>query len=163
MNNPNTAIPYAPKGKSAASETDIMDAGNAILELIKQADETFEVACDRVWEGAMNNPKTVIPYAPKGKSAASETDIVDRAGSAILEFVEQAGETTETELQEAREAAEYLADQLRSANNQIDDLEADVRRHQARADRAEEWLRQISSKIEHGSARRLGFLRQVSG
>ena len=111
----------------------------------------------------MNNPKTVIPYAPKGKSAASENDIVDRAGNAILEFVKQAGETTETELQEAREAAEYLADQLRAANDQIDDLEAALRRHQARADRAEEWLRQISSEIEHGCARRLGFLRQVSG
>jgi len=122
-----------------------------------------DVAYDSVWEGAMNNPNTVIPYAPKGKSAASETDLVDRVGNAILEFVKQARETTETELQEAREAAEYLADQLRAANGQIDDLEAAVRFHQARADRAEEWLSQISSEIEHGSARRLGFLRQVSG
>ena len=111
----------------------------------------------------MNNPKTVIPYAPKGKSAASETDIMDRAGNAILEFIKHSGETTETELQEARGAAEYLADQLRAANDQISDLEATVRSHQARADRAEEWLRQISSEIEHGSARRLGFLRRVNG
>jgi DNA repair ATPase RecN len=124
----------------------------------------FEVACDSVWEAAMNNPKTVIPYAPKGKSTASETDeILDRAGNAILEFVKQAREASETELQEAREAAEYLADQLRAANDQINDLEAAVRCHQARADRAEKWLCQISSEIEHGSARRLGFLRQVSG
>jgi peptidoglycan hydrolase CwlO-like protein len=103
--------------------------------------------------------KTIIPYAPKGKSADLEIDIVDRVGSAILEFVKQAGETTQAELQEAKEAAEYLADQLRVANDQINDLEADVRRHQARADRAEEWLRQISSEIEHSSVRRLGFLR----
>ena len=82
---------------------------------------------------------------------------MDRTGNAILEFVINAGETTETELQEAREAAEYLADQLRAANDQINDLEAVVRCHQARADRAEEWLRQISSEIEHGSARRLGL------
>ena len=109
------------------------------------------------------SPKTVIPYAPKQKSNGSETDIVDRAGNAILEFVKHGGETIETELQEAREAAEYLADQLRAANDQINDLQAAVRGHQARADRAEEWLRQISSEIEHGSARRLGFLRRVSG
>jgi chromosome segregation ATPase len=121
-------------------------------------DEVFEMACDRVWEGAMS-PKTVVPYAPKQKSTASETDIVDRAGNAILEFVKHAGETAETELQELREAAEYLADKLRAANDQINALEADVRRHQARADRAEDWLREISSEIEHGSARRLGFLR----
>ena len=107
--------------------------------------------------------KTVIPYAPEGKSAASGTDVVDRAGNAILEFIKLSGETTEAELQEAREAAEYLADQLRAANDQINDLEAAVRSHQARADRAEEWLRQISSEIEQGSARRLGFLRRVNG
>jgi ABC-type transporter Mla subunit MlaD len=103
------------------------------------------------------SPKTVIPYAPKGKSAASETDIVDRAGNAILEFIKHGGERTKTGLQEAREAAEYLADQLRAANDQIKNLEAAVRSHQARADRAEEWLRQISSEIEHGAARRLGL------
>jgi len=109
------------------------------------------------------NPNTVIPYAPREKSAALETDMVDQVGNAILEFVIHSGETTQTELQEAREAAEYLADQLRAANDQINDLEAAVRCHQARADRAEEWLRQISLEIEHGSARRLGFLRQMSG
>jgi septal ring factor EnvC (AmiA/AmiB activator) len=121
-------------------------------------DEIFEVVCDTTWEGAMS-PKTVIPYAPKQKSTDSETDILDRAGNAILDFVKHAGKTTETELREAREAAEYLADQLRAANDQINDLEAEVRRHQARADRAEDWLREISSEIEHRSARRLGFLR----
>jgi len=67
-------------------------------------------SCDRVWEGAMKSPNTVIPYAPKGKSAASETDIVDRAGNAILEFIKHAGGRTETDLQEASEAAEYLSD-----------------------------------------------------
>jgi hypothetical protein len=49
--------------------------------------------------------KTVIPYAPKQKSTASETDM-DRAGNAILEFVKHAGETVEAELQELKEAAE---------------------------------------------------------
>jgi peptidoglycan hydrolase CwlO-like protein len=106
--------------------------------------------------------QTVVPYAPKAKSAASAADVVDQAGNAILEFIKLSGQATETELQEAREAAEYLADQLRAANDQINDLEAAVRSHQARADRAEEWLRQISSEIEHGSARRLGFLRRVN-
>jgi len=111
--------------------------------------------------------RTVIPYAPKEKSMGSEADILDRTGSAILEFVKHAGEMTETDLQEAREAAEYLADRLRAANDQINDLKADLKRHQARADRAEKWLRQISSEIEQKSlaadddrsARQLGFLR----
>ena len=111
--------------------------------------------------------RAVIPYAPKEKTTGSEADTVDRAGNAILEFIKHAEETTETDLQEARRAAEYLADQLRAALDQINDLKADVRRHQARADRAEKWLRQISSEIERRSlgandgrsARGLGFLR----
>jgi chromosome segregation ATPase len=98
------------------------------------------------------------PVCSETEKYRSETDM-DRAGNVILEFVKHAGETVEAELQELREAAEYLADKLRAANDQINDLEADVRRHQARADRAEEWLREISSEIEHNSARRLGFLR----
>jgi len=104
--------------------------------------------------------KTVIPYAPEGESAASGTDVVDRAGNAILEFIKLSGETTETELKEAREVAEYLTDQLRAANDQINGLEAAVIFHRARADRAEEWLRLISSEIEQGSARRLGMAAQ---
>jgi len=107
--------------------------------------------------------RAVIPYAPKEKSTGYEADIVDQAGNAILEFVKHAGGTTEADLQEAREAAEYLADRLRAANDQINDLKADVRRYYARADRAEKWLRQISSEIEQRddgrSARQLGFLR----
>ena len=114
--------------------------------------------------------RTVIPYAPKEKMTGVEPDRVDRAGNAILDFIRHAGETTETELQEARRAAEYLADRLRAAHDQINDLKVEVRRHQARADRAEKWLRQISSEIEQRSlranedrsARGLSFLRTSS-
>jgi len=121
----------------------------------------------------MTTVRTVIPYAPKEKSTDSEADIVDRTGSAIFEFVKHAGD--ETELQEARDVAEKLADQLRAtrdqlraAHDQINALKADVRHYQHRANRAEKWLHQISSEIEQRSslraddgrsAGRLGFLR----
>src|SRR5215472_16487018 len=58
----------------------------------------FNRAYDKTWEGAMN-PNTVIPNAPREKSAALETDMVDQVGNAILEFVIHSGETTQTELQ----------------------------------------------------------------
>jgi DNA repair exonuclease SbcCD ATPase subunit len=121
----------------------------------------------------MTTNRTVIPYAPQEKSTGSETDIVDRTGSAIFEFVKHAGD--ETDLQEARDVAERLADQLRAtrdqlrdAHDQINALKADVRHYQHRASRAEKWLQQISSEIEQRSslhaddgrsAGRLGFLR----
>jgi hypothetical protein len=121
----------------------------------------------------MTTIRTVVPYAPNEKSPGSEADIVDRTGSAIFEFVKHAGD--ETDLQEARDVAERLADQLRAtrdqlrdAHDQINALKADVRHYQHRANRAEKWLHQISSEIEQRSSLRaddghsagqLGFLR----
>ena len=109
----------------------------------------------------------VLPFAPKEKSAGSEDDPIDQAGDAILELVNYVANTTEVDLQEAREAAERLADQLRAANDHINHLEEEVRYYQARADRAEKWMRQISSELEQRflgaedgrSARQLSFLR----
>ena len=105
----------------------------------------------------MTTIRTVVPYAPKEKSTGSEVDIVDRAGSAIFEFVKHAGD--ETDLQGARDAAEKLADQLRAtryqlraALDEINALKADVRHYQHRANRAEKWLHQISSEIEQRSS-----------
>ena len=92
--------------------------------------------------------RSVIPYAPKGQNTNSEADQLDRAGSAILGLINRAADTTEADLQVAREAAEKLADQLRAAQNRINQLEANVRYYQDRTDRAEKWLHQISSKIE---------------
>jgi chromosome segregation ATPase len=81
----------------------------------------------------------------------------------------------ETDLQEARDVAHKLADELRATRDQlqvahdhIDALKADVRHYQHRANRAEKWLHQISSEIEQRSslhadngrsAGKLGFLR----
>jgi DNA repair exonuclease SbcCD ATPase subunit len=116
--------------------------------------------------------RTVVPYAPKQKIARSEADIVDRTGSAIFEFVRHAGD--ETDLQEARDVAHKLADELRAtreqlqgAHDQINALKADVRHYQHLANRAVKWLHQISSEIEQKfleaddsrSAGQLGFLR----
>jgi chromosome segregation ATPase len=82
-------------------------------------------------------------------------DVLDRAGNAILGLVSRAAGTVQADLQEAREAAEKLADQLRAtrdqlsaAHHQINALKADIRHYQDRADRAEKWLQQISSEIE---------------
>jgi chromosome segregation ATPase len=90
----------------------------------------------------------VVPYAPKLKNRNSEADQLDRAGNAILGLVQRAADTTEAGLQEAREAAENLADQLRAAHDQINKLEANVRYYHDRTNRAEKWLQQISSEIE---------------
>ncbi len=92
--------------------------------------------------------RSVIPYAPKGQNTNSETDQLDRVGSAILGLINQAADTTEADLETARESAARLADRLRAAQDRINQLEANVRYYQGRTDRAEKWLHQISSEIE---------------
>jgi chromosome segregation ATPase len=98
---------------------------------------------------------TPIPCAPKEESTGSEADVMDQAGNAILGLVDRAADTAVADLQEAREFAEKLADELRAARDQlrvaqdrINNLEAKVGYYQDRTDRAEKWLQQISSKIE---------------
>jgi hypothetical protein len=113
------------------------------------------------WLGtAMTDQETdtlgaVIPYAPEPGNASSEADLVDRAGNAILGLVNRAASTAAADLKEARDVAERLAlqlqasrDQLRAADDQINALNAEVRRYRDRANRAEKWLQQISSEIE---------------
>jgi septal ring factor EnvC (AmiA/AmiB activator) len=90
----------------------------------------------------------VIPYAPKARTAATEADQLDRAGHAILGLVSRAADATEADVRAARQAAEKLAEQLKAANNRINELTASLRYYQERTDRAEKWLYQISSEIE---------------
>jgi chromosome segregation ATPase len=97
----------------------------------------------------------VIPYAPKENGTGSEADVVDQAANAILGLVDRAADTAVADLQEAREVAERLEDQLRAAHDQlraaqdqINNLEAKVGYYEDRTDRAEKWLHRISSKIE---------------
>ena len=60
----------------------------------------------------------LLPYAPKENSTTSEPD-VDRAGNAILGLVDRAADTAVADVQEAREFAEKLADELRAARDQL--------------------------------------------
>ena len=73
---------------------------------------------------------------------------LDRAGQAILGLLHQAASTAEANNQKAIEMAHKLSAQLRAAEDRIRQLEATVRHHVDRADRAEKWLYQISMEIE---------------
>ena len=89
----------------------------------------------------------VITYvAPNAKN--TEADVLDRAGNALLGLVNRAARTAEADLQAAREVAEKLAEQLRAAQSQINELEASVRYYRDRTEHAEKWLNQISSTIQ---------------
>jgi hypothetical protein len=92
--------------------------------------------------------EAVVPFAPKVNARSEAGDPLDRAGQAILGLLHQAANTAEANNQKAMEMAHKLSAQLRAAEDRIRELEAHVRHHQERADRAERWLYQISVEIE---------------
>lgn len=99
--------------------------------------------------------ESVVPFAPTGKTTAQdEADPLDAAARGVLGLLQRAAGMAEENSQQALEAAQKLSVQLRAAENRIRDLEADLRYHQERADRAEKWLHQISVEIEDRFFRR---------
>ena len=92
--------------------------------------------------------EAVVPFAPKVNARSEAGDPLDRAGQAILGLLHQAANTAEANNQKAMEMAHKLSAEFRAAEGRIRELQAKVRHHQDRADRAEKWLYQISMEIE---------------
>ena len=92
--------------------------------------------------------EAVIPLAPKLNARSDPSDPLEKAGLLILDMVGQAASIAEANYQQAVEVSRKLSAQLRAAEDRIRELEAKVRHHQDRADRAEKWLYQVSVEIE---------------
>jgi ABC-type transporter Mla subunit MlaD len=92
--------------------------------------------------------KSVVPFGAKSNAKSQAGDELDRAGQAILGSLHQAASAAEAHYQQAVEATHKLSAQLRAAEERTRQLEATVRHHQGRSDRAEKWLYQISVEIE---------------
>jgi hypothetical protein len=56
-----------------------------------------------------------------------------------------------------------LSDQLRAAEAQVAELEAELSASRERADRAEQWLHRIYGEIEESFLQQAGSRRQASG
>ena len=93
-------------------------------------------------------PKAVVSFGPKLNGKSEAGDELDRAGHAILGALRQAVGLSEAKYQQAVETTDKLSAQLRSAEDRIKELEARIRHHEVRAERADEWLYQISVEIE---------------
>src|ERR1700735_931681 len=91
--------------------------------------------------------ETVIPLAPE-RGNGSEIDQLDRAGETILTLLHRAAGAAEQNSKQALEMAQTLSQQLRDAEQQIAELQAGIRFHEDRADRAEQWLHKIYTEID---------------
>ena len=76
------------------------------------------------------------------------SDSLDRAGQDVLAKLRQAAATSEQTVQHALGVAHQASMQLRTAEDRVSKLEAQMQGYKDRAERAEEWLRHISQEIE---------------
>ena len=85
-----------------------------------------------------------------GEDSAASKDAgqLDSAGQAILKLLHKAAGAAEANSTKALETAQRLASQLRTAEDRIAELEAEVQQYRERAERAENWLHKISAEIE---------------
>jgi hypothetical protein len=94
----------------------------------------------------MNKPSTeVVRFAPKPKG---EGEPVDQSGRAVVALIQEAANTSKENIDRAMTVAHRLSLELRSAEDRIRELEAEVERLVGRATRAEQWLGAIKKEIE---------------
>jgi cell fate (sporulation/competence/biofilm development) regulator YmcA (YheA/YmcA/DUF963 family) len=82
------------------------------------------------------------------RMATSDGDQLETAGQAILKLLHKAADATEGNRRQALAAAQKLSSQLRAAEDRIAQLEAEVQHYREKSERAEAWLRKISTEIE---------------
>jgi hypothetical protein len=81
-------------------------------------------------------------------AASNNASQLDSAGQAILKLLHKAADAAEANSRRALETAQKLSSQLRTAEDRIAELEAEVQHCRERSERAEDWLRKISAEIE---------------
>jgi hypothetical protein len=101
--------------------------------------------------------ETAVPFAPSRKNGAriDTRDSVEMAGQTIVGLLNKAVEAADANTKHALDVALKLSRELQTAEQRMTDLEADLRHHKDRAERAEKWLDYIASEIEQNFLRRL--------
>jgi chromosome segregation ATPase len=97
--------------------------------------------------GGTYQPDSVIPFAPKN-AAPGNADQLDNAGQTILKLLHKAADVAEANSKHALDMAQKLSHQLRSAEDRIAELEAEVQHYQEKCERAERWLHKVYTEIE---------------
>jgi len=89
-----------------------------------------------------------IPLAPKLSAKPYGGDPIDQAAQAILGLVHRTAADAEAKNKQILGKRQGLSGDLRAAVERIRELEAQVRHHEERADRAEKWLYRIALEME---------------
>ena len=89
------------------------------------------------------------PNSTASNQSTSQDGKADSVGEAILGLLNAAAGKAVADVQQAQEASQKLSQQVHAAHSRIADLEAEVRQHREKAERAEVWLSRISNEIEN--------------
>jgi cell fate (sporulation/competence/biofilm development) regulator YmcA (YheA/YmcA/DUF963 family) len=98
-------------------------------------------------ENGADTTEQVVKFAPKEKQRG-EGSPLDEAGQAIVAKIQRAAELANENCDRAMRLAHKLSMQLRTAEDRINQLEAEVQLFRDRAARAEHWLQTIHKEIE---------------
>ena len=92
-------------------------------------------------------PEEVRKFAPK-QQPRSLGDPTDMAGQALVAMLQHAANISDDQCNEALTVVDKLYVELRSAEDRIRRLEAEIEFHRNRAARGESWLRRIQKEVE---------------
>jgi chromosome segregation ATPase len=95
---------------------------------------------------AIDVPEEVLKFAPKERPR--NEDPTDQSGLAIVAMLQKAADLSNDNCDRAMALAHRLSVQLRAAEDQINQLQAQNAQLQDRAARAETWLAHIQKEIE---------------
>ena len=96
-------------------------------------------------ENGADTPEQVLKFVPKERPRGS---LVEEAGEAIIAKIQKAADLSNENCDRAMKLAHKLSMQLRAAEEQINQLEAEIELFRDRAARAEGWLQTIQNEIE---------------
>ena len=91
--------------------------------------------------------ESAIPLA-QDSAASMDGGQLGSAAHVVLKLLVKAAGAAEADSRRALETAQQLSTQLHAARNRIGELEAEVQLHREKSERAEDWLRKISTEIE---------------
>src|SRR6516165_1510761 len=98
-------------------------------------------------ERRADTPEQVLNFVPK-EWPNSYGAQVEEVGQAIVTKIQRAADLSNENCDRALALAHKLSMQLRTAEDRISQLEAEVERFRDRAARAEHWLQTIQKEIE---------------
>jgi uncharacterized protein YlxW (UPF0749 family) len=98
-------------------------------------------------EHGADTPEQVLKFVPKERPGSYGLQ-VEEAGEAIIAKIQKAADLSNENCDRAMKLAHKLSMQLRAAEEQINQLEAEVELFRDRAARAERWLQTIEKEIE---------------